>query len=133
MSLFEKTGVTMPAIMGIPSDTEFSHRLAERIVAMRKAKGMTQTDVANKLGIAQQSYARYEAGQRRFPVSIMPTLADALDTSVEELLGIEAKGKPGRTSKLEKRFEKIRGLPKKDQQFILEMLDRFIGESRKAS
>jgi len=123
----------MPAIMGIPSDTEFSHRLAERIVAMRKAKGMTQTDVANKLGIAQQSYARYEAGQRRFPVSIMPTLADALDTSVEELLGIEAKGKPGRTSKLEKRFEKIRGLPKKDQQFILEMLDRFIGESRKAS
>jgi len=123
----------MPAIMGIPSDTEFSHRLAERIVAMRKAKGMTQTDVANKLGITQQSFARYEAGQRRFPVSILPTLAEALDAGIEELLGIPVKGKRGRTSQLERRFEKIRQLPKKDQEFVLQVLDRVTGEDRKAS
>jgi len=133
MNSFSEPGVTMAAFMGIPSDTEFSRRLAERIVSMRKANGMTQTDVADKLGITQQSFARYEAGQRRFPVNILPTLAEALDVSIEELIGVATEGRRGRTSQLERRFQKIRQLPKKDQEFVLQVLDKVIGEDRKTA
>ena len=96
---------------------------------MRKTKQLRQEDVAEKLGIKQQSYARYEAGQRRIHVSILPTLAEALNTTIEELLGVHTKRlKRGRISQLEKRFEKINTLPPREQKFILEMLDRVLGD-----
>ena len=120
--------------MQIPSDKELVENLAKRIVELRKAQNLRQVDIARAMGITQQSYAKYEVGERRVPLAILPTLAQALGTSIEDLLGINAKkNKRGRLSQLEQRFEKVRLLSAKDQQFIIEMIDRIIGEQKKAS
>jgi transcriptional regulator with XRE-family HTH domain len=115
--------------VSVQNDQELNEVISSRIVKLRKTQQLRQEDVAEKLGIKQQSYARYEAGQRRIPVSILPTLAEALNTTIEELLGVHTKRlKRGRISQLEKRFEKINTLPPREQKFILEMLDRVLGD-----
>ena len=116
------------------SDFTVEQNLPKRLAELRKAEGLTQVQVAKKLGITQSSYAHYESGFRRVPLAMIPRIAEALNASEEELLGFrQQKGKRGPLSKLEKRFEKVRALPKKEQDLAIEMLDRIIGASGKSA
>jgi transcriptional regulator with XRE-family HTH domain len=56
----------------------------------RKAAGLTQTQLAEQLGIAQQTLAHYEAGRLRVAVALLSPLACALGVSTEELIGERA-------------------------------------------
>lgn len=49
-----------------------------RLKELRKAKGLTQHQLANELGISQQSYARYEKGDREPNIATLIKLADYL-------------------------------------------------------
>lgn len=54
---------------------------------MRKARGLTQTQLANKIGITKQSVINYEKGVT-FPTgSRLQILLDTLEVSAEQLLG----------------------------------------------
>lgn len=59
----------------------------ERLIEQRKQNKMTQRDVAEKLGIAQPSYIRYEKGTAEPSLSNLVKLADLFDVSVDFLLG----------------------------------------------
>ena len=108
---------------------DLSNNISQRIRDLRTMQNLTQSEVAHTIGINQQSYAHYENGYRKVPVKRLSALADALNTSLEELMGMNKKKKPGRLSQLEKRFDQIRSLPKKDQQLAVDMLDKIIGIS----
>ena len=119
--------IMQPVISIFVVPEELSTSLAQRISKLRKDLNLTQTQVADRLSITQPAYARYEAAQRKIPIDLMPDLAKAFDVSVEDLMGISAKGKRrGPQSQLEKRFEEIQALPKKEQRFIIETLDRLL-------
>ncbi|WP_258088149.1 helix-turn-helix domain-containing protein [Weissella fangxianensis] len=60
-----------------------------RLKELRKAKGLTQHQLANELGISQQSYARYEKGDREPNIATLIKLADYFDVSVDYLIGHE--------------------------------------------
>ena len=110
-------------ILDFPVQQDLPKRLAE----LRKAEGLTQVQVAQKLGITQGSYAHYERGIRRVPLEMIPKIAEAIGSNEEALLGLKpTKSKRGPLSKLEKRFEKVRSLPKKEQELAIDMLDRII-------
>lgn len=118
----------------VTMDHDFTQAMAQRLIRLRKLTGLTQVDVAQKLGVSQGTYAHYERGFRRVPLERIPALAEALNTSEEDLLGLERKnGKRGPASLLERRFEHIRSLPPKEQRFVVEMLDRVLGEQAQAS
>lgn len=53
---------------------------------IRKARGLRQRDVAEKLGIATHSYTRYECGNRRPNIYILLKIADILGVKASELL-----------------------------------------------
>ncbi|EJE4149818.1 TPA: helix-turn-helix transcriptional regulator [Vibrio parahaemolyticus] len=95
--------------------------------------GLTQTQVAEQLGISQQTLAHYEVGRLRIAVSTLVPLAEILHSSVDELLhGKEAtKGsnKRGPASKLQQQIEQVRLLPRAKQQFVMEMLDTVIQQA----
>ncbi len=95
--------------------------------------GFTQTQVAEQLGISQQTLAHYEVGRLRIAVSTLVPLAEILHSSVDELLhGKEAaKGsnKRGPASKLQQQIEQVRKLPRAKQQFVMEMLDTVIQQA----
>ena len=56
--------------------------------SLRKSKGLGQVELANMLGITQSSYSRYEAGLRDIPTDILAKLADILDSSTDDILGL---------------------------------------------
>ena len=119
--------IMQPLILIFVVPEELSTSLAQRISKLRKDLNLTQTQVADQLGITQQAYGRYEAAQRKIPIDLMPDLAKAFDVSVEDLLGVSAKSKKrGPQSQLERRFEEIQALPKKEQRYIIETLDRLL-------
>ncbi|MFO0939869.1 MAG: helix-turn-helix transcriptional regulator [Pirellulales bacterium] len=60
----------------------------ERVKARRKELGLTQAEMAEKLGITQPSYAYIEAGRREPGLNQMCRLASALETTVHDLLPV---------------------------------------------
>lgn len=53
---------------------------------LRKARGLTQKDLAKRVGITQQAIARYEAQERTPSLRVLKRLAKALDVDMVELL-----------------------------------------------
>ena len=68
-------------------------------------------------------------------LKLSPSAAEALDVSVAELLGSEPnakKGKPGPTPQLQLRFDQLRRLPRKEQEFVLRFIDTVLEKAQKA-
>ncbi len=59
----------------------------ERLQAARNAKGLTQTQLAEKLGTTQSVMARYESGAVDPSVRVALAIARILDRPVEDLFG----------------------------------------------
>jgi transcriptional regulator with XRE-family HTH domain len=107
-----------------PEETAFFKELGSRIAALRKDRGLTQTQLGEMIGVSQQQVVSFEKGRRRVPVSTLPKLSRALGVAVEELIGVKAKpGKRGPTPKLQRQLERLQQLPRSKQRFITEMLE----------
>jgi len=100
----------------------------QRLFDARQALGLSQAEVAEKLGMKQAGYAAWE----RDPVALRPEqigrLAEILKVSVEHLLGVEEKParKGGPTGKVRKVFEKVSRLPRHQQSKVVEFVDAFV-------
>ena len=102
----------------------FFQTLGARIARLRNDQGLTQVQLADLLGVSQQTIASFEKGRRRVPVSQLPALARALALSVEGLLGEDkTPRKRGPPPKLLQQMERISRLPKAKQRFVMQMLD----------
>lgn len=72
--------------------------IGKQIASLRKAKGLTQSELGDRLGVSFQAVSKWERSETLPDVSILPDLAKVLETSVDcILLGgekqIEYKGK----------------------------------------
>ena len=108
----------------LKDDKAFFDAMGRRIASARKALGLTQTELAQRLGCSQQIVAHYENGARRVPASVLPKLADILSSSVEQLMGIRttpAKRSP--SSRIQRQLEQIKTLPRSKQKAIMDMID----------
>ena len=64
--------------------------LGERIRSLRKARGMTQQELADKLHTTKQTIGKYEQGiVTNLPLSRISELAQALSTTPAYLMGWE--------------------------------------------
>ncbi len=65
--------------------------LSENIREMRKARGITQTELAQSLSVTPQSVSRWETGQAYPDVVLLPKIAKYFDVTLDELmLGLES-------------------------------------------
>jgi transcriptional regulator with XRE-family HTH domain len=119
-----------------PTESAFYAQLGRRIADRRKTLGITQVQLAQTLGIAQQTMAHYEAGKVRFAAALLPVLAKTLDLGVEELIGLDTKGathnapkKRGPVPKIQQQLERISALPKARQRVIDQVLDSMLAQS----
>ena len=104
----------------------FSFQLGQKISNNRKKSGLTQKQLAEKLGISQQLMANYELGQRRIHAYLLFQIAIILQIRIETLVETKGKSKPGPSPKLQQRLEQIQQLPTTKQKMILEFLDSFL-------
>lgn len=113
-------------------DESFFKELGARIARARKDQGMTQVQLADRLGIAQQTLAHYEVGRARIAASLLPAIADILDLSLDELLvghpQARSPGKRGPASRLQQQLDAISQLPKARQRFVSDMLDTVLAQ-----
>ena len=58
-----------------------------RIKDLREAKGLTQEQVAQQLGVTQGTIAHWESGARTPTLSNMVKIADFLGVSLDEAMG----------------------------------------------
>lgn len=61
--------------------------LSERIKALRNEKGISQTVLANQIGLTQQAVAKWEKGVSEPDSEMLQKLASFFDVSVDYLLG----------------------------------------------
>jgi len=113
-------------------DEDFFKALGARIAQARKDRGLTQQQLADQLGVAQQTLAHYEVGRVRIAASMLPVLAQILDLSLEEILTGQATSRPagkrGPASRLQQQVDAIGQLPKAKQRFVVEMLDTVLAQ-----
>jgi transcriptional regulator with XRE-family HTH domain len=113
-------------------DEDFFRGLGARIAQARKSQNITQQQLAEQLGIAQQTLAHYEVARARVPASMLPILAQLLTLSLDELIGTplpKRRGKRGPTSRLQQQIEAVEQLPKTKQQFVSQMLDTVLAQA----
>lgn len=102
--------------------------LGERIARLRKERGYTQTELAERIGIIQALVSDYERGKLRLNAEMVVRFAEALEVSTEDLL--RPKGnrplarKPSR--RVLRRLEKIERLPRHQQATLLKTIDTFL-------
>lgn len=63
----------------------------QRITNLRKEKGLTQNDVAEKIGVTAQAVSKWENDQATPDIDILIKLSDIFEISLDELLGKEKK------------------------------------------
>ena len=59
----------------------------ENIRSLRIDKGYTQKQIAEHLGVSQNTYSQYEIGVLNYPIEVLEKLADFYGVSVDYLLG----------------------------------------------
>lgn len=66
--------------------TEGRIRLGQEILRRRKAMGMTQEELASRMGVSRQSVAKWETGQSSPDIDRLALLRDVLQTSLDDLI-----------------------------------------------
>ena len=106
--------------------------IGKRIAEARKTQGLSQQRVANALGIPQRTVSFYERGEGDLPSSLLVPLADVLGVEVCWLLGQKPAASCASLRKqagrgyLQERFDAVREMPRKDQQFVVKFLDQVL-------
>ena len=69
------------------------------VAALRKEKGMTQLELAEKMGVTDKAVSKWERDLSFPDVSSIPKLAEILEVSVDELMQIKTDAKEDTTKR----------------------------------
>jgi transcriptional regulator with XRE-family HTH domain len=112
-----------PAKKPAPPDS-FGARLAR----IRKERGFTQIELAERVGMIQVLISDYELGKLRPYADVVARLAGALSVSTDELLGLQPTKSDGlgHNRRFLRRLKAVSKLPKRDQDTLLRTIDAFL-------
>ena len=100
-----------------------------RLARLRKERGITQVEIAERVGIIQAIVSDYERDKLRLNAEMIVRFARALDITTDELLkaGEESTPlQPKTNSRILRRMEKIESLPVGQQSTLLRTIDTFL-------
>lgn len=116
------------AVAPDPDDTHFG----ERLKAIRKRRGFTQVELAQQLGIHPSLISQYECGYLRLHGALLLRLAQALQTSPDEILGAHATTAADALPVVDRRFlrrlKHVDKLSRHQQRILLATIDAFLAK-----
>lgn len=119
------------------STPDGARAIGERLSGLRKAKGLTQIDVAQALDITQTLISKYERGDLLMHGELIAQFAGVLGVSADDILGIESKrarpALPAVDKTLARRLAQLQALPRRDRDALLRTLDAFLAKSANAA
>lgn len=108
-----------------------------RLKEIRKSKGLTQKDVAEKLQIAVVTYQLYESGKRQMPLNLAYDFANLFEITIEDfLLDAKSEDQPeirfdepeisvdDQLKKMRKRVKELEDLNKNLQEALIRAMDK---------
>lgn len=107
--------------------------LGGRIMQLRKEKGLSQTDLANQVGVSYAQIGRYETKGTQPSADILKKLADALNTTSDFLMNGNKDDKAVATlndNELLKQFKEVDKMSPEDQDTIKKLIDAFITKAK---
>lgn len=121
--------------MGRPAKIKRSE-LGERITALRERAGLSQEQLADKVGSNQKTVAYWERRAVALKPAQIDAIAAALGCTYQEILGVQQPKQrgPGPVGKAKAIFDRVSALPRDRQQKILGAVEDMLvaHESRKA-
>jgi len=103
--------------------------MGQRLARLRKERGWTQVELAERTGIVQTVLSDYERGKLRLNADMIVRFATTLDITTDELLQPKAaqtvlRRKP--SLRVLRRLERIESLPQHQQNTLLKTIDGFL-------
>jgi transcriptional regulator with XRE-family HTH domain len=109
------------------TDEKLRLALGQRIKELRKLRGWTQKDLADKLGLNFSHLNKYEGGWNVPPIEKLISIAEVLDVTVDFLLtGNASEDKPLHNTRLLERFRALEGAPHEDKETVIKLIDALI-------
>ena len=87
--------------------------IVKRLVSVRKERGYTQTEMAEKLNITQVQYGRYESGKSDLSLTKFIELLKILDINIADFSDEENKSKEEVLAFIEKQKQNLKKLEDK--------------------
>lgn len=114
-------------------DDALAIQAGERLAAVRKARNVTQVQLAERLGITQSMLSKYERGDLRLHGAMLIRIAEILAVSIDELLGIKVTPPPPipmlKDKRLRRRIHQIDRLSKRDREALIRTIDAFLARA----
>jgi transcriptional regulator with XRE-family HTH domain len=106
--------------------------IGERLAKIRKSQGLTQKQVAVKIGITQTLISDYEVGRAHLTDKMLIRLAIVLNVSSDEILGLKKQTSPKSMPRLKllTRMLEIEQLSPAQQKALLKNIDMFLKAAR---
>jgi transcriptional regulator with XRE-family HTH domain len=108
------------SVPGTPSLVDFSQRLA----ALRRKRGLTQQQLADRIQSHVQQLKRYEGGSSQPTLDVIRKLAVALDVTSDQLLF--GKNERGPDDELRLQFEAVSQFDAEEKQVVRSLLEGMI-------
>lgn len=117
--------------MGRPAQRE-RPPYGQHLAALREAAGLTQVQLAEKLGVRQSNIAFWERSEKPPRGDVLAPLAAALGTGVDELLGVKPPRlrRPEAKGRLQQVFDATAKLPRRQQEKIIEVIQALLAQHR---
>jgi len=124
----------MPIGIGRPAKSNRTS-FGEQLAAAREQAGLTQVQLAAKLGSSQRVIAYWERSSVALRPEQLNALADALGVSTDFLLSRTAPKQRGTgpAGKARQAFEKVSKLPRRQQDQIIKVIDALVAQAAPSS
>lgn len=106
--------------------------VGDRIKRLRTAKNMTQSDLAEIVGLTYIQVGRYEKAKSNPSADVLQKLASALDTTTDFLMSGDTEQVQAQLSDKEllKQFREVEQMEEKDKSIVKELIDAFITKKK---
>jgi transcriptional regulator with XRE-family HTH domain len=116
----------------MPKKVHAGSPFGERLADLRAERGVTQSQLADMIGSSQRAISAYETVAEYPPTAVLVELAQALQVSTDELLGIKSPTPSDRAHdspeirRLWKKFQQVLSLPEKDRRAVIRLVNSLV-------
>ena len=125
----ENVGVIFSAMVRIRQAATPSG-LGVRLARLRRARNMTQVELAAAVGVTQSLISFYEKGTTEPSAAVMVQLARVLGVTADELLGLKPAHHAGTQEtgnlRLMRKLQRVQQLPPKDRRNVVQYIDALL-------
>lgn len=122
----------MPQKRRSPPRRAHSETIGQRLARLRREQGLSQGQLAKRLGVTQSNVSEYEHDRVRLHSDVIVLLAQVLKVSADELLGLQAPSR--RVPVTDRRFlaelSLIDHLPRRDKDALLRTIRLYTAKAR---